>query len=313
MSLPNLLGTVGQYFQNLGLPGVCLGPEMTVKKDQIVDQVNFNFAELPNCPLTLVVVSFRRSGQFISDFVEGYNFIIIDRTNKIIEKINPLSPTLDDFSPAALAQIGLGGYQYFVLRPEELPRIPDYFFLTLFYLETRLRSPQASRSDVLRQLQKITPQIIQNYRNRLLNFIPQLPPGNKGLVLCSGKDDLETLSLARYFPKRDYQWQTLDNKFETEPSIVGNFNDFGILQRIGLFSQDAIVIGRCPVGLSPIDYQNTIRAARWIVKNGGEISAVNYFWRLNESQMKAELERIVREEYLAGYRLIGKSNVLFTS
>lgn len=313
MSLPNLLGRVGQYFQNLGLPHVCLGPEMIVRKDQIVDQVSFNFAELQECPMSLIVVSFLRSGRVATDFVEGYNFIIIDRTNKIIEKVNPLSPTLEDFSPAALAQVGIGGYQYYVLRPEELPQILDYFFLALLYLETRLRSPQASRVDVLKQFRMITPEIIQRYRNRLLNFIPQLPPGNKGLILCSDRSDLESLALTRHFPKRDYQWMTLDSRLESEPNIIGHFNDFEILQRIGLFSQDAVMIGRCPIGLSPIDYQNTIRSARWLVKNGGEISSVNYFWRLNDAQIKTELERIVREEYLTGYRLAGKRDVVFTA
>ena len=320
-SLPHLLTEIGPYFLALRIPNFCLGPPLTIRREGGIDRAIFDSPRLPNCPLTLIEVQFARDGHFASNFVEGQAFLIVNRLRNEIEKIAPLAPHLEAFTIRPLVEAQLGGLNYSSLRPEDLPP-GDPYFSAVYYLETRLKNPLATREEILEVLRGVTPEQIISYRDQLLGFIPPPSPNlQKGIVLCAGRRNLRDLPA---FLPQGVDWVTVDANLDSEPHILGEYSSFETIKRLGLFSWDYVYIGGCPVGLSPIDFQNAIRAGRWLLKRGGQLFIQNYYVRqrgdspmnpqaaevIRQQRLRdaeRELQRIVREEFFSGVQAIGRN------
>ena len=320
MSLPHLLSQIGTYFQSLHIPNFCLGPSMTVEQQGLVPQVSFDVSALPNCPLTLIVVWFTRNG-----FVEGQNFLLINRTRQELERVNPFPNYFGSLSPNALIEAGLGGLRFSSLRPQDLPpALQSDYFSSIYYLQTRLLNPGASREDLLRALGEVSPELITRYRDQLLNFIPAPSlKQNRGLILCSGRDVLTVLP--GYLPEGVY-WTTFNTDLQSRPDIFGSYSSFPNLQQLGLFSWDEVYIRGCPVGVSPTEFQNIIRAGRWLLKRGGRLYIPNYYLsasqpgvvlseaaqRSRQREAESQIERIRQEEFFSQAELNDR-RVVFTA
>ncbi len=328
MSLPHLLTEIGPYFESLGMPNFCVGPTMTVSSSGMTNRVIFDSKSIPDCAVFLIPVLFTKSGQYAPDFVEGYNFLLINRLQRQIERINPLSPHLESLSPTALVEAGFGGYSYLPLRPEQLPQgFGDRYTPALYYLESRIMNPEATREQVLQGIQGVTPPALSAYRDRLLSFIP--PPGpnmQRGLIFCSGQ--LSVRELPAYLPQ-GVNWTTLDTNLQSQPDIFGSYSSFPTLQQVGLFSWDYVYVRGCPVGVSATDYQNIIRSARWLLKRGGQVYIPNHYGRQpiadvnpkiearlqreRADEQTRELERIRQEELFSQYQSLPGKMVVFTA
>lgn len=314
MSLPHLLTEIGAYFQDLQIPNFCLGPPMTVEQGGYVPQISFDAKALPNCPLVLIIISFTRNG-----FVEGQNYILINRRRQEFERINPFPSYFGFLAPTELIDAGLAGFRFFSLRPENLPEaIRNDYFSSIYYLETRLRNPSTPREQILEILQQITPQIITNYRDRLLGFIPPPSPNqNRGIILCSGRTDLQDLPA---FLPQGVDWTTLDTNINSDPDVFGSYTSFTTLRQLGLFNWDYVFVWGCLIGLSITEYQNTVRAARWLLKRGGQVYIPKYRPRASEGLsaadqrerdqfIRTQTERIREQEFFSQVRFIGRSAV----
>lgn len=293
---------------------------MTVEQQGLVPRISFEAKALPNCPLTLIVISFTRDG-----FVEGQNYLLINRNRQELERVNPLPAYFGSLSPTSLVEAGLGGFRFSSLRPENLPEaIRNDYFSSIYYLETRLRNPTLSQEQILQILQQVTPQMITDYRDRLLSFIPPASPNqNRGLILCSGRATLE--KFPQSFPQA-VNWTTVDTNLGSNPDIFGSYTSFPTLQQIGLFSWDYVYIQGCPIGLSPIEYQNVVRAARWLLKRGGQLSINRYNPRVlepgvalppaaqreREQAIQTRIEQIRQEEFYSQAQIDGR-RAIFTA
>lgn len=291
-ALPNLLAEIGQYFVSLGLPHVCLAAPIVVHRSVVRPNIDLN--RLPDCPVVLIEVKFVQDGRQVSGFVEGQLFIVVNRVRNEIERIMPLAPYLEVFPVGT------------PIWPSELPE-GDPYFSAIYYLETRLRNPTVSREDLLQAIQSTPPQTIQQYRQQLLSFIPrQGPPTQRGIILCSGRNDMSTLNLPPGFT-----WTTIDSSPRSRPDVVGSYDSFELLRGLGLFRWDYVYVGRCPVGLSDVDFQNVLRAARWLVKPGGHANISNVFRQHFEPER--EVDRVRREEFFPGNARIDGRRLIFTA
>lgn len=306
MSLPYLLSEIGTYFQDLQIPNFCLGPPMVIEQRGAFPRIIFDAKALPNCSLVLILVWFTRDG-----FVEGQNFILINRLRHEIERINPLPQYFGSLSADALIDAGLAGFKFSSVRPEDLP--PGYFSF-IYYLQTRLMNPTLSREELLQVLKRITPEMINQYRDRLLGFIPPPTPNTgRGLILCSGR--VSPRDIPTYIPQ-GINWVTVNDNLQSEPDLLGSYSSFPSLQQLGLFSWDYVYVRGCPIGLSPVEYQNIIRAGRWLLKRGGHLYIPNYYLRsqdgipeairLRQTEAETQIERIRQEEFFSKAEMIGR-------
>lgn len=285
MEIPPLSSGVGQYYHSLNLPYVCWSQDLALIRDCIgitagllkMQPEQKTLADCRESRFIFTVVPLVYIDRNKKRLTEGYTFLFFDTKLNTMEWVIPyilqLSPTYESAIRTALTKTNFSNYTFTMVRPQDLvsQEIKDAFFLTLYYLETRLTNMRFTKDQVLLALRQVTPEMVNQYRRKLIPFTytENMGSNKKGIIFCHGQTH-GLKSIPSWVP-RDALWWTLDHSPDTKPQYVGSYDNMQTLQELGFFSWDYVLLQNCPIYNSRISIQQIIRAARWLLKPSGQL------------------------------------------
>ena len=107
------------------------------------------------------------------------------------------------------------------------------------------------------------------------DFLPVLSPyfhqneKYKGIIFCHGKKHKAPEIPQGTNPNTS--WTLVDIDEDTDPDVVGSYNSWDTLKKLGLGIYDYVLSYYCPIAGDPERFSNFIRNVRWLLKKGGKL------------------------------------------
>jgi len=121
-------------------------------------------------------------------------------------------------------------------------------------------------TDLDKKISKITD--VPNYDP---SYIPNINNGNtkKGIIFCHGHKHRKPQIPVKI--DKNVNWILVDTLDKVNPDVVGGYDLWNTLQKLGLKTYDYVLSQYCPIGGNLIELAAFIRNMRWLLKNGGSL------------------------------------------